>query len=83
MKMVNRYPVAISSTMAITDAQGNELLTFVFNNLSSQDSAISNANLAGKTLPGNLRFKLKNFSSPGAGTLGIPSTYVPLTPTPF
>jgi len=78
MKMVNRYPVAISSTMAITDAQGNELLTFVFNNLSSQDSAISNANLAGKTLPGNIRFKLKNFSSPGAGTLGIPSTYVPI-----
>ena len=78
MKLVNKYPVPISSTMAITDVQGNELLTFVFTGLASQDSSVSVANLAGKTLPGNVRFKLKNFSSPGAGTLGIPSTYVPI-----
>lgn len=78
MKLVNKYPVPISSTMAITDVQGNELLTFVFNNLGSQDSNTVSANLAGVTLPGNLRFKLKNFSSPGAGTFGFPSTYVPI-----
>ena len=76
MKMVNGFPAAMSMTVALADAQGNELLTFAFSNLAAGDSTTDSKSLANLTLPGTLDVVLKNLSSPGAGTPGIPSTYV-------
>jgi len=46
--------------------------------IAAGDSATVPAALAGKTIPNQLKFNLTSFSSPGAGTLGVPSTYVPI-----
>lgn len=76
MKLVNGFPAPMSLTIALADAQGAEVVTFVFNNVSPGDSASSVSSLANKVLPGTLDVVLKNLSSPGAGTPGIPGTYV-------
>lgn len=81
MKLVNGFPASISASIALTNSQGIELLTFTFSNVSPNDSVTAVQNLSGLSLPGNLGVRLKNLSSPGAGTPGVPSTYVPIDTT--
>lgn len=81
MQLVNGFPVALTATVALADAQGMELVTFSFSNLAAGDSATDGQDLSGLTLPGTLDVVLKNMSSPGAGTPGIPSTYVAIDTT--
>lgn len=81
MELMNGFPVEMSATVALADAQGTELVTFSFNNVAPGDSATIVNNLTGLTLPGTLSVVLKNLSSPGAGTFGIPSTYVAIDTT--
>jgi hypothetical protein len=81
MELVNGFPAAMSATVALSDAQGTELLTFAFTNVAAGDSATDGQDLSGLTLPGTLNVVLKNISSPGAGTPGIPSTYVAIDTT--
>ena len=76
MQLVNGFPAAMNLTVALANTQGAELLTFTFTNVAAGDSATSTQSLANVTLPGALDVVLKNLSSPGAGTPGIPSTYV-------
>lgn len=76
MELMNGYPVEMSVTVALADAQGSELITFTFNNVAAGGLVSAGQDLNGLTLPGTLSVVLKNLSSPGAGTLGIPSTYV-------
>lgn len=78
MKLVNGFPAPVSVSIALANSQGIELVTFSFINVSPNDSAVSVQNLSGLSLPGNLDVRLKNLSSPGAGTPGLPSTYVPI-----
>jgi hypothetical protein len=81
MQLVNGFPAAMSATVALADAQGTELLTFAFSNVAAGDSATDGQDLSGLSLPGTLTVVLKNVSSPGAGTPGIPSTYVAIDTT--
>jgi len=78
MQLVNHFPAAFHATVVLADMQGNEWLTFSFVNVAPGDSATDSENLAGLQLPGTLQVILKNVSSPGAGTPGIPSTYIPI-----
>lgn len=81
MQFKNGFPAPMSATIALADAQGMELLTFSYLNIAAGDSATDGQDLSGLTLPGTLNVVLKNVSSPGAGTPGIPSTYVPIDTT--
>ena len=81
MQLMNGFPAAMSATVALADAQGTELLTFDFANVAAGDSATDGQDLSGLTLPGTLTVVLKNVSSFGAGTPGIPSTYVAIDTT--
>ncbi|HAB35477.1 MAG TPA: hypothetical protein DCE58_02620 [Cryomorphaceae bacterium] len=81
MQLVNGFPAPMNATVVLVDPQGNEVLSFDFLNVAPGDSATDGENLAGKTVPGTLSVHLKNLSSPGAGTPGIPSTYVPIDTT--
>ena len=76
MKVYNQYKAPIAFTMALTNTTGTELLNYIFPTIAPGDSMVVSGNLAGKTIPNQLRFKLKNFCSPGVGTMGQPSTYV-------
>lgn len=81
MQFVNGFPAAMSATVALADAQGTELLTFAFSNVAAGDSATDGQDLSGLSLPATLLVVLKNVSSPGAGTPGIPTTYVAIDTT--
>lgn len=76
LKAVNHYPVAINATVVLANAAGQALLTYGLGTVPAGDSVSVPASLAGKIVPSQLKFNLTSFSSPGAGTLGIPSTYV-------
>lgn len=78
LKAVNHYPVAINATVVLANAAGQPLLTYGLGTVPAGDSVSVPASLAGKIVPSQLKFNLTSFSSPGAGTLGIPSTYVPI-----
>lgn len=78
LKAVNHYPVAINATVVLANAAGQPLLTYGLGTVPAGDSVSVPASLAGKVVPSQLKFNLTSFSSPGAGTLGIPSTYVPI-----
>ena len=76
LKAVNNYPAPINAVVQLANAAGQPLLTYNLGTIAAGDSATVPASLAGKTIPNQLKFNLTNFSSPGAGTLGVPSTYV-------
>ena len=78
LKAVNHYPVAINATVVLANAAGQPLLTYGLGTVPAGDSVSVPASLAGKIVPSQLKFNLTSFSSPGAGTIGIPSTYVPI-----
>lgn len=78
LKAVNHYPVAINATVVLANAAGQPLLTYGLGTVPAGDSVSVSASLAGKIVPSQLQFNLTSFSSPGVGTLGIPSTYVPI-----
>lgn len=78
LKAVNHYPVAINATVVLANAAGQPLLTYGLGTVPAGDSVSVPASLAGTIVPSQLQFNLTSFSSPGAGTLGIPSTYVPI-----
>lgn len=78
LKAVNHYPAPISATVELANMAGQPLLTYNLGTIAAGDSATVPAALAGKTIPNQLKFNLISFSSPGAGTLGVPSTYVPI-----
>jgi hypothetical protein len=78
LKAVNHYPVAINATVVLANAAGQALLTYGLGTVPAGDSVSVPASLAGKIVPSQLKFNLTSFSSPGAGTLGVPSTYVPI-----
>ncbi len=78
LKAVNHYPVAINATVVLANAAGQPLLTYGLGTVPAGDSVSVPASLAGKIVPSQLKFNLTSFSSPGAGTLGVPSTYVPI-----
>ncbi len=78
LKAVNHYPVAINATVVLANAAGQPLLTYGLGTVPAGDSVSVPASLAGKIVPSQLQFNLTSFSSSGAGTIGIPSTYVPI-----
>jgi len=78
LKAVNHYPAPISATVELANLAGQPLLTYNLGTIAAGDSALVPAALAGKVIPNQLKFNLTSFSSPGAGTLGVPSTYVPI-----
>ena len=78
LKAVNHYPVAINATVVLANAAGQPLLTYGLGTVPAGDSVSVPASLAGKIVPSQLQFNLTSFSSPGAGTLGVPGTYVPI-----
>lgn len=78
LKAVNHYPVAINATVVLANAAGQPLLTYGLGTVPAGDSVSVPASLSGKIVPSQLQFNLTSFSSPGAGTIGIPSTYVPI-----
>ncbi len=78
LKAVNHYPAAISATVVLANLAGQPLLTYNLGTIPAGDSVSVPASLAGKVIPNQLKFNLTSFSSPGAGTLGVPSTYVPI-----
>ncbi|MFZ9733292.1 MAG: hypothetical protein ACO3BA_08005, partial [Schleiferiaceae bacterium] len=78
LKAVNHYPAPISATVELANLAGQPLLTYNLGIIAAGDSALVPAALAGKVIPNQLKFNLTSFSSPGAGTLGLPSTYVPI-----
>ena len=78
LKAVNHYPVAINATVVLANAAGQALLTYGLGTVPAGDSVSVPASLAGTIVPSQLKFNLTSFSSPGAGTVGIPSTYVPI-----
>lgn len=78
LTLTNGFPAAVNATVALTNNQGVELVTYTFLNVAPGDSSTAIQNLAGVSLPGSLDVRLKNLSSPGAGTTGVPSTYVPI-----
>ena len=78
LKAVNHYPVAINATVVLANATGQPLLTYGLGTVPAGDSVSVPASLAGTIVPSQLKFNLTSFSSPGAGTLGVPSTYVPI-----
>ena len=78
LKAVNHYPVAINATVVLANAAGQALLTYGLGTVPAGDSVSVPASLAGTIVPSQLQFNLTSFSSPGAGTLGVPGTYVPI-----
>lgn len=78
LKAVNHYPAPISATVELANLAGQPLLTYNLGTIAAGDSALVPSALAGKVIPNQLKFNLTSFSSPGAGTLGVPSTYVPI-----
>ena len=78
LKAVNHYPAAISATVVLANLAGQPLLTYNLGTIPAGDSVSVPASLAGKVIPNQLKFNLTSFSSPGAGTPGVPSTYVPI-----
>lgn len=78
LKAVNHYPAPVSATVELANPAGQVLLSYNLGTVASGDSVSVPASLAGKTVPNQLKFNLSSFSSPGAGTLGVPSTYVPI-----
>lgn len=78
LKAVNHYPAAINATVVLANLAGQPLLTYNLGSIPAGDSVSVPASLAGKTIPNQLKFNLTSFSSPGAGTPGVPSSYVPI-----
>lgn len=78
LKAVNHYPAAVNATVVLANLSGQPLLTYNLGTIPAGDSVSVPASLAGKVIPNQLKFNLTSFSSPGAGTPGVPSTYVPI-----
>jgi hypothetical protein len=78
LKAVNHYPAAVNATVVLANLAGQPLLTYNLGTIPAGDSVSVPASLAGKVIPNQLKFNLTSFSSPGAGTPGVPSTYVPI-----
>lgn len=76
MTLVNDYPVTVSLTVALKNSGGSTVASYTFSNVLAGDSSTQSSSLAGVTMTNPLDVEITNFTSPGAGTPGVPSSYV-------